>query len=93
MENSEDIKYPEKYYFMDESKCDVVFIIDGQRVPALKQFLCAKSVVFRAMFSGDWKESNGQEIPIEGTTFSAFKAMIWFIYTDKLDSTIIRVRQ
>ncbi|CAG2102281.1 unnamed protein product [Medioppia subpectinata] len=63
---------------------DVIFIIDGQRVPALRDVLRLKSDVFRAMFSGEFTESQQKEIRIEDITVSAFKTMIQFLYTDRL---------
>ena len=72
----DDINYPELHYFMNESLSDVVFIVEGQRVPALKQFSSVKSNVFRAMFCGNFRESEEQEVVIKDTTFDAFKTMI-----------------
>ena len=74
--------------FLNESVSDVVFVIDGQRVPAIKAILSLKSPVFAAMFSGNFWESKGPqnsklpEIPVEETTVDAFTTMIRFIYTD-----------
>ncbi|CAG2106906.1 unnamed protein product [Medioppia subpectinata] len=68
-----DMRYPEMSCFLNESESDVVFIIDGQRVPALRQVLGLKSEVFRAMFSGNFKESEEKEIPIEDMNAEAFK--------------------
>ena len=68
------------HYFMNERLSDVVFIVDGLRVPALKQLLIIKSRVFRAMFSGNFRESVEKEVVIKGTTFNAFKLFIRFLY-------------
>ncbi|CAG2106320.1 unnamed protein product [Medioppia subpectinata] len=78
------MRYPEMSCFLNESESDVVFIIDGQRVPALKQVLGLKSEVFRAMFSGNFKESVDVEIPMEDMNAEAFKVMILYLYTDQL---------
>ena len=67
---------PELDYFMNEEKSDVLFVVEGQRIPALKAILSVKSIVFRAMFSGDFKESKDKEVVIEDTTYEAFKAFI-----------------
>src|SRR5882757_5509116 len=77
-------KYPEMDYFMNESESDVIFTINGQRVPALKPVLSLKSDVFRAMFSGNFKESKDKEIPIDDTTVDAFKTMLLYLYSEKL---------
>ena len=75
---------PEMDYFMNEDKSDVVFLIEGQPLPAMKAILSLKSKVFRAMFSDKFKESKDREVVIEDTTFEAFKAFIWFLYSDEL---------
>ena len=76
--------YPELDYFMNESKCDVVFIVDCQRLPVQKSLLMIKNNVFRAMFSNNFKESKDKEIVIKDTTFDAFKRFIWFLYSEQL---------
>ena len=76
---------PELYYFMNESVSDVIFMIEGQPLPSQKLFLSIKSNVFRAMFSGDFKETKDKEVVIEDTTYEAFKTFIWFLYCDDLD--------
>ena len=79
-----DISCPEMDYYLNEDLCDVVFLVDAQRIPALKQFLIVKSLVFRAMFSGNFSESEDKVIPIEDTTVEAFKTFIRFIICDQL---------
>ncbi|XP_054154695.1 BTB/POZ domain-containing protein 9-like [Oppia nitens] len=76
--------YPEMDYLMNSAESDVQFLIDGQSVPALKTVLCLKSNVFRAMFSGQWRESVDNTVEIRDTTPEAFKLMIRFIYTEQL---------
>ena len=71
-------------YFMDESNSDIVFIVDGQRIPAVKALLSHKSRVFRAMFSGDFKESKDRKVMVEDLNAEAFKIMIRYIYCDQL---------
>ena len=67
------------YYFMNESKSDVVFVVDGLRVPALRDVLSLKSKVFRTMFTEDYEEKHQKEITIEDTTYKAFVAFIRYI--------------
>ena len=82
--------FPEMDFFLDEDLSDVVFVVNGQRIPALKQLLIVKSRVFRAMFSGNFRESKESkesklpEIEIKETTVDAFQTMVRFIYTEKL---------
>ena len=75
---------PEMDLFMNEDKSDVVFMIEGQRIPAMKSILSLKSKVFRAMFGGDFKESKDREVVIEDTTYEGFKTFIQFLYCDRL---------
>ena len=82
--SNENVKYPEMDYFMDQSSSDVVFLVEGQRIPAMKQILCLKSKVFRAMFSGKFKETETKEIAIEDTSAEAFQTLIRFLYCDQL---------
>ncbi|CAG2100607.1 unnamed protein product [Medioppia subpectinata] len=82
--DTEDERFPEMKHFMNESKSDVVFLVDGQRVPAIKAVLRLKSDVFDAMFSGQYLESTAKEITIKDTTADAFKTMIRFMYTSDL---------
>ena len=77
-------KNPELDFFMNESESDVIFMIEGQPLPSQKLFLRIKSKVFRAMFSGDFKESKDKEIVIEDTTYEAFKTFIRFLYCEDL---------
>ena len=69
---------------MGEQKSDVLFVVEGKTIPALKSFLAEKSIVFSAMFSGNFKESKDEEIVIEDTTYDAFKTFIRFLYCDYL---------
>ena len=75
---------PEIDYFMNEDLSDVVFVVEGQRIPAMKLFLCMKNRVFRAMFSDNFKESKDKTVVIEETSFEAFKTLIHFLYSDRL---------
>ena len=71
-------------FFMNKEKSDVVFVVEGKRIPALKAFLSVKSRVFCAMFLGEFKESKDKEVVIEDTTYEAFKAFLQFLYCDDL---------
>ena len=78
-------KNPELDYFMNIKKSDVLFVVEGKPIHALKAFLSVKSRVFRAMFSGEFKESKDKEVVIEDTTYEAFKTFIQFLYCDHFD--------
>ena len=75
---------PELDYFKNESVSDVIFKVEGQSLPAMKAILSLKSKVFRAMFSGDFRESKDKEVVIEDTTYKAFEIFIRFLYCEDL---------
>jgi hypothetical protein len=64
---------------------DVIIIVDGNKLPAHKFLLAAKSKVFYAMFYGDMIESKAKEVEIKDTTVEAFKLMLKYIYFEELD--------
>ncbi|CAG2106542.1 unnamed protein product [Medioppia subpectinata] len=82
--DDEDERFPERKHLFNESTSDVVFKVDGQRVPAKKGVLEINSNVFDRMFSGEYTESAAKEIPIKDTTADAFKTMIGFMYLREL---------
>ena len=71
-------------YLKGEQKSDVMFVVELQTIPASKSLLSENSSVFRAMFSGDFKESKDKEIPIEDTTYLAFNTFIGFLNYNRL---------
>ena len=75
---------PESEYFMNGENSNVMFLVDGKHLPAIKVLLSLKSDVFRDMFSGDINEPEVRVIVIEDTTYEAFKTLIRFLYFDEL---------
>ena len=75
---------PELDYYLNEELSDFVFIVEGKPIPVLKSCLSMKSRVFRAMFSGNFKESKDKELVIEDTKYEAFKTFIRFLYSNDL---------
>nr|CAB3468699.1 unnamed protein product [Digitaria exilis] len=62
---------------------DVTFVLDsGDRIPAHKNILAARSPVFKAEFFGDMSERSSQTVRIQDMQAAVFKAMLHFIYTD-----------
>ncbi|CAN6216000.1 unnamed protein product [Urochloa humidicola] len=62
---------------------DVTFVLDsGDRFPAHKTILAARSPVFMAEFFGHMNERRSQSVRIEDMETAVFKAMLHFIYTD-----------
>ncbi|RUS83699.1 hypothetical protein EGW08_008547 [Elysia chlorotica] len=51
-----------EWFLNKEAECDVVFVVDGQKVFAHKIVLSTRSDVMAAMFSGNFKESQTGEI-------------------------------
>ncbi|CAL5041470.1 unnamed protein product [Urochloa decumbens] len=62
---------------------DVTFVLDsGERFPAHKNILAARSPVFMAEFFGHMDERRSQSVRIEDMEAAVFKVMLHFIYTD-----------
>ncbi|CAL5054308.1 unnamed protein product [Urochloa decumbens] len=62
---------------------DVTFVLDsGERFPAHKNILAARSPVFMAEFFGHMNERSSQSVRIEDMQADIFKSMLHFIYTD-----------
>jgi len=64
---------------------DVCFVVEQERVHAHRGLLTARCEYFRSMFSAGFKEGDGGEIPIEGTSSAAFKALFKYLYMDNVD--------
>ena len=79
--------YPELDYYMSEGISDVVFVVDGQRVPALRDVLTIKSKVFEDLFSEIKSEEKVTEITVNDIDCEAFKTLIKWLYTERLDIT------
>jgi speckle-type POZ protein len=63
---------------------DVSFTIDGEKFPAHRAVLAARSPVFRAELFGSMAESTMSSTTLHDITPATFKAMLRFIYTDEL---------
>ncbi|VDM64720.1 unnamed protein product [Angiostrongylus costaricensis] len=62
--------------FMNHDFSDVVFIVDGEKFPAHKVLLAARSEYFRALLYGGMKESDEGEIVLEETNVFAFRILL-----------------
>jgi hypothetical protein len=68
-----------------EEFSDVWFEIEGKRLCAARYILSARSEYFYKLLLGNMKEANKQEVvQIHSTTYSAFKAVILYLYTGTL---------
>ncbi|XGW01890.1 hypothetical protein V3C99_014181 [Haemonchus contortus] len=70
--------------FLNPNFSDVMFVVDGEKFPAHKVLLAARSEYFRAMLYGGMKESDEGEIVLEETNVFAFRILLRYIYTAKL---------
>lgn len=66
---------------MSDDYSDVTLIVSGQRFNSHKVILAARSQYFRALLFGGMRESSQQEIELQGTTLSAFKTLLKYVYT------------
>ncbi|KAI9157847.1 hypothetical protein Ddye_032156 [Dipteronia dyeriana] len=67
-----------------EVGCDIAFQVGDETFKAHKLVLAARSPVFRAQFFGLVGDRNLDKVVVEDVEPSIFKAMLLFIYTDRL---------
>lgn len=65
-------------------RSDVTFEVDGESFPAHRLILAARSPVFNAELFGSMAEASMASIKIKDMKAWVFKAMLHFIYTDRL---------
>uniref|UniRef100_A0A2M4BHM5 BTB/POZ domain-containing protein 9 n=2 Tax=Anopheles marajoara TaxID=58244 RepID=A0A2M4BHM5_9DIPT len=68
---------------MAENYSDVTFIVEGERLPAHRVILAARSDYFRALLYGGLSETNLNEITLQ-TPLVAFKALLRYIYSGNM---------
>ncbi|CAK9135657.1 unnamed protein product [Ilex paraguariensis] len=73
-----------KYLLESEVGSDIVFKVGDEMFKAHKLILAARSPVFRAQFFGLIGNPNMDNVVLEDIEPSIFKAMLIFIYADKL---------
>lgn len=73
-----------KYLVDSELGCDIVFHVGDETFKAHKLILAARSPVFRAQFFGLVGDTNMDKVILEDIEPIIFKAMLLFIYSDKL---------
>ena len=74
-----------RYLCESGSLHDVIFVVEQEGVPAHRAHLSAKCESFRSMFSAGFQEGVIAEIPIEGTSSAALKALLTYIHMDNID--------
>jgi DNA-binding beta-propeller fold protein YncE len=70
---------------------DVCFVVEQERVHAHRGLLSARCEYFRYMFKAGFREGNTGDIHIKGTSSGAFKALLYYLYTDNMevDDTVV----
>jgi speckle-type POZ protein len=61
---------------------DVSFLVDGDKFPAHRAVLAARSPVFKAQLLGSMAEANMSSITLHDIAPATFKLMLRFMYTD-----------
>lgn len=72
---------------------DVTFMVEGQRLRAHKLVLAARSEYFRAMLFGGLNESSTAEIQLKGISAVAFRTLLKYIYTGKVELSAFNFEQ
>ena len=70
-----------------EQLCDVVLIVEGERIPAHRVILASLSDYFRAMFTGEMAESRLREIVINEIDARSMRALVDYAYTAIVELT------
>jgi hypothetical protein len=72
-------------YFEKNIFTDIEFALDcGSRVKAHRIILSMKSAYFKNMLEGGWREQGMDVIPIKNVRYEAFRAILYYIYSNKL---------
>ena len=67
-----------------EDLTDIVFVVDGERIPAHKLVLASQSEYFRVMLYGEMKEASQEEIVLSDVPLAPFKKLLQYAYTGVL---------
>ncbi|KAH7697697.1 BATH-38 protein, partial [Aphelenchoides avenae] len=63
---------------------DVVFVVNGEDIPAHKAYFSVVSPVFAKMFDGNFREASESRVPIEDAKPADFRAFIAATYPAKV---------
>ncbi|XP_066254986.1 BTB/POZ domain-containing protein 9-like [Euwallacea similis] len=67
--------------YLNQEYSDVCLVVEGQKLPAHKVILAARSDYFRALLYGGLRESSQTEIMLQDAPLNAFKILLKYIYT------------
>ena len=76
-----------KSFYLSPKRSDLTIIVEGHRLYAHRFVLSRKSIIFRKMFFGEFKESKTTEIKLKETNLEAFKILLKYCYTEDLSPT------
>ncbi|KAG9287401.1 hypothetical protein G9A89_023773 [Geosiphon pyriformis] len=80
---------PFAHLFDDETFSDILFTFEcGSKIPAHRAILSTTSPYFDRMLRGDWKESQDKRIFIPNVTYVTFRAILCYLYTNKLQDNL-----
>jgi hypothetical protein len=68
----------------DGDLADVVFVVEGERFPAYRGVLAARSEYFRGLFKSGMQDGGTKEVRYEDVSASAFRVLLRFLYTGEL---------
>jgi len=71
--------------FSDEATSDVTLCVQGERLPAHRALLAARSPVFRAMFFGSMKERCQDEVEVSTFAAPTMRLLLRFVYAGCLE--------
>ncbi|RIB23777.1 BTB/POZ protein [Gigaspora rosea] len=73
-------------YFGNDLYNDIEFEFDcGRKIRAGRIVLASRSEYFEKLFGGEWQESTASSILLKNTKFESFHAVLYYLYTDKLE--------
>ena len=73
-------------YYLSDKESDVTLLVNGHRLNAHKFVLSSKSIVFKTMFFGDFREAYAKEVTINDTSVEAFKLLLKYCYFEDLSA-------
>jgi hypothetical protein len=69
--------------FNDQNTSDIEFVVGGETIHAHRLLLRVRSSYFRKKLDTEWKSE--RTVNLKGFTFSVFRALIYYLYTDRID--------